>query len=444
MIPFTSTRINYSAIIEADNKADRERQLQLKVNDEKRRKMKVILTENSMLRFNQLKNNISNDHAPILYSLKDSLLNLETNLDKTFQNNFLEERQSPFNTADIKLDGDKKIALHSFSESEKNLVNAHTDNTHNLVKSSQSDRSIENKLSSLELEWQDLFDQNKNLSNNENLANFKNLTNNKNISFEVNSHNFDNKLEPQDPLPVIKSSELDQEISKVRVNSSTTLDLLNVERVAIEKTNLIKDSVADVKLVELAAEDKTIVPDESTALKPSSLNSLVKNLEDIFDDIKSKKSSAEILLRIQDIEQGLNQELTDQELTESKIFSQTELRDLSCQIDFLDGYLQSESYSKDIQNKLIDSLNNSRSYLAQLENNNLLQKESKTLSVDNNLAILEDVIAMMSPLVINPLSPSNKAFIDNATNKNNSIDGIARLQQKNKEETLPLIVLKSV
>jgi hypothetical protein len=73
MIPFTSTRINYNAIVEADNKADRERQLQLKVNDEKRRKMKVILTENSMLRFNQLKNNISNDHAPILHTLKDSL-----------------------------------------------------------------------------------------------------------------------------------------------------------------------------------------------------------------------------------------------------------------------------------------------------------------------------------------------------------------------------------
>ncbi|MEN9380086.1 MAG: hypothetical protein RJB15_1782, partial [Pseudomonadota bacterium] len=83
-------------------------------------------------------------------------------------------------------------------------------------------------------------------------------------------------------------------------------------------------------------------------------------------------------------------------------------------------------------------------YLAQLESNNLLQKESKSLSVDNNLAILEDTIAMMSPLVINPLSPSNKAFIDNATNKNNSVDGTARLQQKNKEETLPLIVLKSV
>ncbi len=444
MIPFTSTRINYSAIIEADNKADRERQLQLKVNDEKRRKMKVILSENSMLRFNQLKNNISNDHAPILHTLKDSLLNLETNLDKTFQNNFLEERQLTFNTADIKLDGDKKIALHSLSDFEKNLVNAHTDNTHNLVKSSQSDRSIENKLSSLELEWQDLFDQNKNLSNNENLVNIKNLTNNKNISFEVNSHNFDNKLEPQDPLPVIKSSELDQEISKVRVNSSTTLDLLNVERVAIEKTNLIKDSVAYVKLVELAAEDKTIVPDESTSLKSPSLNSLTKNLEDIFDDIKSKKSSAEILLRIQDIEQGLNKELTDQELTESKIFTQTELSELSCQIDFLDGYLQSESYSKDIQNKLIDSLNNSRSYLAQLEKNNLLQKESKPLSFDNNPAILEDVIAMMSPLVINPLSPSNKAFIDNATNKNNPVDATARLQQKNKEETLPLIVLKSV
>ena len=166
---------------------------------------------------------------------------------------------------------------------------------------------------------------------------------------------------------------------------------------------------------------------------------MAKNLEDIFDDVKSKKSSAEILLRIQDIEQGLNQELT-----ESKIFTQTELSDLSCQIDFLDGYLQSESYSKDIQNKFIDSLNNSRSYLAQLESNYLLQKESKPLSVDNNLAILEDVIAMMSPLVINPLSPSNKAFIDNATNKNNPVDATARLQQKNKEETLPLIVLKSV
>jgi hypothetical protein len=151
-----------------------------------------------------------------------------------------------------------------------------------------------------------------------------------------------------------------------------------------------------------------------------------------------------ITQRIQDIEQGLNQELTDQELTESKIFSQTELSELNCQIDFLDGYLQSESYSKDIQNKLFDSLNNSRSYLAQLESNNLLQKESKPLSIDNNLAILEDTIAMMSPLVVNPLSPSNRAFIDNATNKNNSVDGTARLQQKNKEETLPLVVLKSV
>jgi hypothetical protein len=47
MIPFTSKRINYSAINEADNKAERERQLQLKVNDEKRRKMNTeILTLN--------------------------------------------------------------------------------------------------------------------------------------------------------------------------------------------------------------------------------------------------------------------------------------------------------------------------------------------------------------------------------------------------------------
>lgn len=347
MTPFTTTRINYSAITEADNKADRERQLQLKVSDEKRRKMKVILTENSMLRFNQLKNTISKDHAPILDTLKDSLLSLDSTLDKNIQPRVLIDHNATLN--------------------------------------------------------------------------------------------FENQLQPQEPLPIIKQFQSDQEISKVKANSSTSSDLLNIERVAIENPNLIQELAVDTNLIELAADDKSAVPDEATAIKSSSLITLTSNLEDIIDDIKSKKTSAEILCRIQDIERGMSQEII-----ESKNFSQSDLNDLSCQIDFLDGYLQSESYFKDIQNKLIESLNNSRNYLAQIENANLLQKESKSSSIENNPAILEDTVAMMSPLLFNPSSTSNKASIDNAANRNNQVNGTARLQQKNKEETLPLIVLKSI
>ena len=329
MIPFTTTRINYSAIIEADNKADRERQLRLKVSDEKRRKMKGILTENSMLRFNQLKNNISKDHAPILHRLKDSLLNLDSNIDKNIQPRVFEDHNSTLNIPNIKLDDDKKIGLHRVPDAEKNLVQARTDNINNDANFIQSDDLIENQLSSLE-----------------------------------------------DEVPVLESL---------------------------------------------------------------SLNSLASNLENIIDDIKSKKSSAEILLRIQAIEQGMSQEII-----ESKIFSQVDISDLNCQIDFLEGYLQSEFYSKDIQNKLIESLNNSRNHLAQIENNNLLQKEIKPSDIENKLLLTENIMAMMSPQVPNSFSTSKKIAVDNAVNKNNQVNGTARLQQKNKDETLPLVVVRSV
>jgi hypothetical protein len=48
----------------------------------------------------------------------------------------------------------------------------------------------------------------------------------------------------------------------------------------------------------------------------------------------------------------------------------------------------------------------------------------------------------MSPQLLN--LPNNKNSSDNAMNKNNQINGIARLQQKNKDDTLPLVVQRSV
>jgi hypothetical protein len=427
MIPFITSRVNYSAITEADNKSDRDRQAELKNSDEKRRRMKVILNENSMLRFGNLKKNIADHDNSLLNTIKDSLLKIDPSLEKNSQPKALDEKFSRINSLDSELDYSKKTQLHSLSESEKNQKNDNSQNLNLSYVLSKDEDIFENKLSSLELEWHDLLDKN------------EKLITNKNSKPTDDVHIFINQR-VSDELPLISEpSQFDKKFFNIDLRSSRSSELTNIEKNSLDNSHLVKSLAVDDKLGELDAIPMFFVADEVSLTEATKLKSLNNDLEKIFIDIKSKKSSDQLLLNIQNIEKCLK---SDVDNTEN--FSQMDVSDLSYQLDFLEGYLQSEAYSKDMHNKLIDSLNNSRSYLIQIESSKLLDKESKSSAIENNLQINENTIAMMSPQVINSASISNKAVADNAINKNNQINGTSRIQQKNKDETLPLIVVRSV
>lgn len=427
MIPFITSRVNYSAITEADNKSDRDRQAELKNNDEKRRRMKVILNENSMLRFGNLKKNITDHDSSLLSTIKDSLLKIDHSLDKNFQPKVLDDSFSKINILDSELDGSEKSKLHSLSEFEKNQKNDNSQKLNSSYTFSKDEDFFENKLSSLEVEWHDLLDKNE-----------KFITN-KNSKPTDDTHIFINQRVSDDPPVINKPSQLDKKFLNSELHSSHSSELMNIEKNSVDNSHLMKSLAVDDKLGDLDAANKFSVADEVSVTEATKLKSFNNDLEKIFVDIKSKKSPDQLLLNIQNIEKCLK---LDFDNTEN--LSQMDVSDLSYQLDFLEGYLHSESYSKDIHNKLIDSLNNSRSYLIQIESSKLLDKESKSSAIENNLQINENRIAMISPQVINSASISNKAVADNAINKNNQINGTSRLQQKNKDETLPLIVVRSV
>ena len=427
MIPFITSRVNYSAITEADNKSDRDRQAELKNSDEKRRRMKVILNENSMLRFGNLKQNITDHDSSLLTTIKDSLLKIDHSLDKNSQPKVLDDSFSKINILDSELDGSEKSKLHSLSEFEKNQKNENSQKLNSFYTFSKEEDFFENKLSSLEVEWHDLLEKNE-----------KFITN-KISKPNDDAHIFINQRVSDEPPLINELSKLDKKFLNSELHSSRSSELVNIEKNAVDNSHLMKSLAVDDKLGELDAASKFSVADEVSVTKATKLKSFNNDLEKIFVDIKSKKSPDQLLLNIQNIEKCLK---LDVDNTEN--LSQMDVSDLSYQLDFLEGYLQSESYSKDMHNKLIDSLNNSRSYLIQIESSKLLNNESNSPKIENNIQINENTIAMMSPQVINSASISNKAVADNAINKNNQINGTSRLQQKNKDETLPLIVVRSV
>ncbi len=427
MIPFITSRVNYSAITEADNKSDRDRQAELKNSDEKRRRMKVILNENSMLRFGNLKQNIAENDNSLLTTIKDSLLKIDHSLDKNIQPKVLDDSFSKINILDSELDGSEKSKLHSLSEFEKNQKNDNPKNLNSSYTFFKDEDFFENKLSSLEVEWHDLLDKN------------EKLITNKNSKPTDDADIFINQRVSDEPPLINEPSQLDKNFLNGELHSSHSSELMNIGKNAVDNSHLMNSSAVDDKLGELDAANKFSVADEVSVTEASKMKSFNNDLDKTFVDIKSKKSPDQLLLNIQNIEKCLK---SDVDSTDN--LSQMDVSDLSYQLDFLEGYLQSESYSKDMHNKLIDSLNNSRSYLIQIESNKLLDKESKSSAIENNLQINENRIAMMSPQVINSASISNKAVADNAINKNNQINGTSRLQQKNKDETLPLIVVRSV
>lgn len=427
MIPFITSRVNYSAITEADNKSDRDRQAELKNNDEKRRRMKVILNENSMLRFGNLKKNITDHDSSLLATIKDSLLKIDHSLDKNSQPKVLDDSFSKINSFDIEVDDAKQTKLHSLSESEKNQKNDNSQKLNSSYTFSKGEDFFENKLSSLEVEWHDLLDKNE-----------KFITN-KNSKPIDDTHIFINQRVSDEPPLISEPLQLDKKFLNSELHSSHSSELMNIEKNAVDNSHLMKSFAVDNKLGDLDAASKFSVSDGVSVTEATKLKSFIDDLEKTFVDIKSKKNPDQLLLNIKNIEKCLK---SDVDNTEN--LSQMDVSDLSYQLDFLEGYLQSESYSKDMHNKLIDSLNNSRSYLIQIESSKLLDKESKSSAIENNLQINENTIAMISPQIINSASISNKAVADNAINKNNQINGTSRLQQKNKDETLPLIVVRSV
>jgi hypothetical protein len=432
MIPISISPVNYQSIKEADDKADRDRQHQLKVSDDKRRRMKAILNENTIVRFNNIKNRIHQDQDPILHSLKASYFEFENELNEnnlskiTVFNDLIDQIPNKnISNSDLKIS--KKNEKFSDVDFKNDAVKIHSNNENNLssVQTNKFNYSIENKLTSLEAEWLDVFEK-------EGL-----LVNNNNISSKDTAISMENNNGLIDLYAGNKIAESNQELTKEELNLANNFESRNLQKNLLENSNLNEVSFANNNSIDSELIGKISNHDGDGKVERSVLQSMVADLENIILNSKFKVNSQQILLALQNIEKNFKLDNPH-----SLNLSPNDLNELSCQFDFLEGYLQSGGHANEIQNKILDTLNASRSHLVQIANNNLLEKDKDLSVIENNPMLLGNAALVMSPQLLN--LPNNKNSSDNAMNKNNQINGIARLQQKNKDETLPLAVLRSI
>ena len=427
MIPIITSRIDYKSIEEADDKADRDRQYQLKVSDDKRRRMKAILNENTAVKFNKIKNKIHEDHDSILHNLKNSYFKVENDANKNTIFDTLVDQISSENIlhSHLNVTENNKILYDSKSKNDNFKSTYKSTNNLSSVEPKRCDFPIENKLSSLESEWLDVFEK-------ENI-----VIKNKNFSQDNNSilPQNSNKLTELNSVP--KSSELIEKLPHVELNSSKNHELTNLKENSLLQSHSISDASEDKNFITSDSINISSKDLESKAAEKSILQSLVDDVENIILNSAFKKNSNQILLAMKNIEKSMNED----NLTSFNL-RQSDLNDLISQFDFLEGYMQSGGHANEIQNKILDTLNISRSHLIQIANNNLLEKDKDLSVIENNPMLLGNAALVMSPQLLN--LPNNKNSSDNAMNKNNQINGIVRLQQKNKDDTLSLVVQRSV